>query len=440
MKKLLLTAVTAFTILFAQAQCQANFSFTQNGPTTVFTDMSTINAGWSTNSTVTWEWDFGDGTISTQQNPVHSYANNGIYTPCLTVLYFDSVIINTCVSVSCDSLFIGNSLPASWDCNPVTGCYDPGNGNGQYSSATACLIACMSSTPSWDCNPVTGCYDPGNGNGQYTLFSVCDTMCGINVTPSWDCNPTTGCYDPGTGSGQYSSFSSCDTMCGNIVTPSWDCNPNMLGCSDPGTGLGQYTSLSACQTACSVTASWECDQVNGCYDPGTGIGQYSSLSACQSVCSSVSTSPCDSLTIISTGGSMQTLLQISLNSSALPAYIDYWVTTSNDGTLLGEDSLATSHNVYNLNPVSTLPYDTINTCLFYTMNTPSVMTCCVTWIWNGSFWANMGSVTSVGEINLDNNKLIKIVDVLGRETFPKNNEILFYIYEDGTIDKRYIIE
>jgi len=330
MKKLLLTVVTACTILFAQAQCQANFSFTQNGPTNVFTDMSTINTGWSTNYTVSWEWDFGDGTISTQQNPVHTYANNGIYSPCLTVLYFDSVIINSCISVSCDSLFIGNSLPASWDCNPVNGCFDPG------------------------------------------------------------------------------------------------------------TGSGQYTSLSACQTACSVTASWECDQVNGCYDPGTGIGQYSSLSACQSVCSSVSTSPCDSLTITSTGGSMQTQLLVSLNSSGLPAYIDYWVTTSNDGTLLGEDSLATSHNVYNFNPISTLPYDTINTCLSYTMNTPSVITCCVTWIWNGSFWAKMGSVTSVGEINFDNKKLIKIVDVLGRETFPKNNEILFYIYEDGTIDKRYI--
>jgi len=330
MKKLLLTVVTACTILFAQAQCQANFSFTQNGPTNVFTDMSTINTGWSTNYTVTWEWDFGDGTISTQQNPVHTYANNGIYSPCLTVLYFDSVIINTCISVSCDSLFIGNSLPTSWDCNPVNGCFDPG------------------------------------------------------------------------------------------------------------TGSGQYTSLSACQTACSVTASWECDQVNGCYDPGTGIGQYSSLLACQSVCSSVSTSPCDSLTITSTGGSMQTQLLVSLNSSGLPAYIDYWVTTSNDGTLLGEDSLATSHNVYNFNPISTLPYDTINTCLSYTMNTPSVITCCVTWIWNGSFWAKMGSVTSVGEINFDNKKLIKIVDVLGRETFPKNNEILFYIYEDGTIDKRYI--
>ena len=406
MKKLLLTAVTAFTILFAQAQiqCQANFSYTQSGAATVFTDLSTIS--WPTNYFVTWEWDFGDGTISTQQNPVHTYANNGIYTPCLTVLYFDTVNINSCSSFSCDTLFIGNGSSASWDCNPVT-----------------------------------GCYDPGNGNGQYTSFSVCDTMCGNIVTPSWDCNPTTGCYDPATGLGQYISFASCDTMCG-APTPSWDCPINMPGgCYDPGNGTGQYPSLAACQSICGTpTPSWDCNPVTGCYDPGTGLGQYTSLSACQTACSSVSSSPCDSLTIISTGGSMQTLLQISLNSSALPAYIDYWVTNSNDGTLLGEDSLATSHNVYNLNPVSTQPYDTINTCLTYSINTPNSMTCCVTWIWNGSFWANMVSVTSVGEIISDNKKLIKIVDVLGRETFPKNNEILFYIYEDGTIDKKYIKE
>ena len=41
---------------------------------------------------------------------------------------------------------------------------------------------------------------------------------------------------------------------------------------------------------------------------------------------------------------------------------------------------------------------------------------------------------------LETIKLLKIIDVLGRETFPKNNEILFYIYEDGNIEKKYMIE
>ncbi|HIA36440.1 MAG TPA: PKD domain-containing protein [Flavobacteriales bacterium] len=34
----------------------------------------------SLNNPTTWNWDFGDLTTSTQQNPSHSYANNGIYT------------------------------------------------------------------------------------------------------------------------------------------------------------------------------------------------------------------------------------------------------------------------------------------------------------------------------------------------------------------------
>ena len=38
----------------------------------------------STNSPVSWEWDFGDGTTSTEQNPIHWYAP-GLYTVSLTV-------------------------------------------------------------------------------------------------------------------------------------------------------------------------------------------------------------------------------------------------------------------------------------------------------------------------------------------------------------------
>jgi len=39
-----------------------------------------------------------------------------------------------------------------------------------------------------------------------------------------------------------------------------------------------------------------------------------------------------------------------------------------------------------------------------------------------------------------NRKLEKIVDVLGRETKPKSNTPLFYIYDNGTVEKRIIIE
>jgi len=39
-----------------------------------------------------------------------------------------------------------------------------------------------------------------------------------------------------------------------------------------------------------------------------------------------------------------------------------------------------------------------------------------------------------------NNKLIRIIDVLGKEITNKKNTPLFYIFEDGTVEKRIVIE
>ena len=47
------------------------------------------------------------------------------------------------------------------------------------------------------------------------------------------------------------------------------------------------------------------------------------------------------------------------------------------------------------------------------------------------------NTTAVNEIFLEK-QLIKIVDVLGRETVQQKNISLFYIYDDGTVEKKYI--
>ena len=51
------------------------------------------------------------------------------------------------------------------------------------------------------------------------------------------------------------------------------------------------------------------------------------------------------------------------------------------------------------------------------------------------------SVINYNNIGKDGvNKLIKIVDILGRETKPQSNVPLFYIYNNGTVEKRIIVE
>jgi len=48
--------------------------------------------------------------------------------------------------------------------------------------------------------------------------------------------------------------------------------------------------------------------------------------------------------------------------------------------------------------------------------------------------------TAIEDNIIKNKHMIKIIDVLGRETNYKPNTPLFYIYDDGTADKRIIIE
>jgi len=218
---------------------------------------------------------------------------------------------------------------------------------------------------------------------------------------------------------------------GNAVA-SWDCSPNLLGCYDPGTGLGQYTSMVACQSLCGTpTPSWDCNpNMLGCYDPGTGLGQYTSLAACQSNCVSAASNLCDSMTI---SGSQYAFTAAVNNINTI---IEYWSTTLNNGLTIAEDSMTNTHYCQ-----YGIALDTNNVCITYA-DAIGYSTCCVTWIWdaNSGLWARMGSVTSIGEIGSFDKKLVKVVNLLGRETSINSNQTLFFIYEDGSIEKKFVIE
>ncbi|MCC7231337.1 MAG: PKD domain-containing protein [Bacteroidia bacterium] len=130
MKKLHLTSVTTmgsvfwilFTTLFlnytgTRAQCQAGFQYypDSTGTAVSFYDSSVSGTGNATG----WNWDFGDGDTSSQQNPVHSYNQSGTYLVCLLVSFS-----NGCTSTYCDSVFISPFLNCradfTWQVNPGT--------------------------------------------------------------------------------------------------------------------------------------------------------------------------------------------------------------------------------------------------------------------------------------------------------------------------------
>ena len=50
------------------------------------------------------------------------------------------------------------------------------------------------------------------------------------------------------------------------------------------------------------------------------------------------------------------------------------------------------------------------------------------------------NVSGIDEIKLNNRTLIKITDIIGRETIIKSNEVLMFYYSDGSIERRFIIQ
>jgi len=74
------------------------------------------------------------------------------------------------------------------------------------------------------------------------------------------------------------------------------------------------------------------------------------------------------------------------------------------------------------------------------------------YIVTGIFWQNIfshsialikldsqGTISSIIELN-KNKKLVDVKNILGQETKPKTNQPLFYIYDDGTVEKKIVIE
>ncbi len=80
--------------------CLADASFALVQDSTIAGTYNAYNYGVGT-GTVSYLWNFGDGTTSTQAYPSHVYASAGFYTICLTVTATDSNGNSTCTDTQC---------------------------------------------------------------------------------------------------------------------------------------------------------------------------------------------------------------------------------------------------------------------------------------------------------------------------------------------------
>jgi PKD repeat protein len=90
-------------------ECQAMFFYFPMGDLNIqFQDISWPNAS-------TWAWDFGDGATSDEQNPVHQYAEAGIY-PVTLSIYVEETACESSITmeVAVDSTTFSNCFADFW--------------------------------------------------------------------------------------------------------------------------------------------------------------------------------------------------------------------------------------------------------------------------------------------------------------------------------------
>jgi len=197
--------------------CSPAFAVSQTGcPTLQFSDLSTSQSG----TVLSWSWDFGDGTFSTQQNPSHSYLANGTYMVSLTI-----VASNGCTQSTTSAVNVS--------CYSCTSSF-------QY-SAPQCAQIAFSDGSSGTNPPLSWSWDFGDGtfstqqnpthsfaaNGNYTVSLTISTADGCSDTSSQivpiTCSSCTSLFD--------FSRSGCPTLsfqdlshspAGTIQSWSWD--------------------------------------------------------------------------------------------------------------------------------------------------------------------------------------------------------------------------
>ncbi len=154
-----------------------------NGNNVTFHDMSMGNIE-------NWFWDFGDGTNSTEASPVHTYAETGIYSVCLTISSSDSL----CYDVACQTITVGEATTCLAQFT-----YYPDSTDNQTGIQFVDLSYGNLISWSWSFGDGTGSTEqnPVHVFSTDGVYNVCLTVTSENCQSSWCEQVTVGETDPG---------------------------------------------------------------------------------------------------------------------------------------------------------------------------------------------------------------------------------------------------
>ena len=513
MRGLLLFFLIIFTYANVNAQCSSFPYLTSGGGggTLYFSDSSSVTSGWSTNYSVSYQWDFKDGFTSNQQSPCHTYGDlsnvtaiGGVVYPTLTVTFIDSTTFNFCQVIDSVAVLFqinpcvygnlqisasGNNLTAntSYSTNvcsnvyPNTFLWSTGdttqtinvNTAGTYTCTVVSNVGCIytasytyngSLTPTFDCNLID-INELYNNQDTLTIFSnylnnnfpeVIDTLSfwegystdgNVNLLAPINANPASFLNIGG--------FNGiiCDTfiICANIFLY------DSLYQFNLNSGIG--SACTECDTLIwdgivwntyTPNSSWDCDPVIGCYNTGPSGpwgGQFNSYSSCEAFCNNTyNNSICDSIDVTVINFSTNTItFGVNFNSPNFNLINYSWDEWYINGLGVFNPTNSSPTPTFSLTQNDSAIYylevellDSLNNSVFcsyifgvaYNFGTPVPY----------SATANPPSTNTSLTNPKKQRNLVKIIDLYGREITKLKNQPLFYIYDDGTVEKKIIFE
>ncbi|MDG1916196.1 MAG: hypothetical protein P8I29_00055 [Flavobacteriales bacterium] len=287
---------------------------------------------------------------------------------------------------------LGGDVTSTWTCpQNAIGCYEVFDGSGDYATEAECIASCDSSV---NCN---GSIEITEENGQL-IANVYD----VNLPVSYE----------------WSNLENTQT-----ITPSAD---------------GVYT--------CYIVDADGCDYVT--------TFTYFNFDFCDSTWYDADFTEADGLWEVTLSG----YINESLNDLSDTVIHSFTVSPSNDFMSQYGSAGSYPHSWSPEFALSLSTDDTLTICWSAVVyadglnafpqgysemcNMDGEQMLCDVWFWDGEAWARSTSGTStIGDLNMNDAKLLKVIDALGRVVDEKStNKLLFYIYDNGLIEKKFIVE